>query len=348
MVHNKYKEWIQLAILDELGDDDRRSLEVHLADCAECTVEFEEMKSLVKVIGESRAAGPSDHLFREARRDLADAISRERALAGQPAKSLFKRLTQGVAWSGSRSPVSPSDSSPGWTSWIGGLRIGFAGAAAIAVGFLAGYLAFGRITPNPETAGTQQPVGEILGPRDHELGPPGYTNVRFVDVDPRSGQVELEYNLVRPVRLKANMEDERVQRMLAQAVLNEKNPGAQIQAIKMIDTYVEKPEDEELKRALITVLKTDPTPGVRKHALYVLYKMAFDEDIKDACLHVLVNDNNAGLRIAAINILAQATLEGQVEGKDVFEAVGAQIVADENGYIRNQSDVFKEVNGDVE
>ena len=134
----------------------------------------------------------------------------------------------------------------------------------------------------------------------------------------------------------------------AQTVLNEDNPGAQIQAIKMIDTYVEKPEDEELKQALITALKTDPTAGVRKHALYVLYKMAFDEDIKNACLHVLANDENAGLRIAAINILAQATLEGRVEGKDVFEAVGERIEADENGYIRNQSGVFKEVNGDVE
>ena len=42
-------------------------------------------------------------------------------------------------------------------------------------------------------------------------------------------------------------------------------------------------------------------------------------------------------------------LEGQIDGKDVYDAVGAQLKEDENDYIRIQSDVFtQEVNGNGE
>ncbi len=346
MTHKKYKEWIQLWVLDELGDEERRSLEAHLEECPECQTEFQEMTAFMTLVGDNRAAEPTDRMLREARRNLREAIAQEAGLGRQPEELLVKRPAQGMAWSGSRSPASPPGASRAWMGFFRGSRIAFAGAAAVAVGFLAGYVAFGRMAPLPESVDTRPP---ILAQTDHELGPPDYSNVRLVNVDPRNGKVELEYDMVRPIRLKADFGDERVQRMLVRAVVNENSPGAQIRAIEMIDAYADRPQDEKIKRALITALTSDAVPGVRKHALYVLYKMPFDEDIKEACLSVLANDENAGLRIAAINMLAQATLEGQIDGKDVYDAVGAQLKEDENDYIRIQSDVFtQEVNGNGE
>jgi hypothetical protein len=132
--------------------------------------------------------------------------------------------------------------------------------------------------------------------------------------------------------------------MLAHTVLNEKNPGVKLRAIQTIDAYVEHPQDEEVKNALIQALKTDPSPGVRKHALYVLYRMPFDEAIKDACLYVLSNDENAGMRVAAINILSAATLDGHVAGKEVYDVLAER--ADEDDYIRIRQGAFmQEVNG---
>jgi hypothetical protein len=349
MTHEEYKELIQLMVLGELGDEERGDLETHLGECRECQREFQEMKSLMTLVGDKRATEPTDRMLREARRNLRETIDREVELGRQPEELSVERPTQGMAWSGSRSPASPpgaTRSARGWLDFIGGFRPAFAGAAAIAVGFVIGYLVFGRMATVTEIVDTSAP---ILTETDHELGPPDYSNVRLVNIDPRNEKVELQYDMVRPVRLRADFGDERVQRMLAQAVLDEESPGAQIRAIKTIDAYVENPRDERIKQALITALTNDPIPGVRKHALYVLYKMPFDEDIKEACLAVLANDDNAGLRIAAINILAQATLEGQIDGKEVYDAVGAQLKGDENDYIRNQSDVFKqEVNGNGE
>jgi hypothetical protein len=178
------------------------------------------------------------------------------------------------------------------------------------------------------------------------LGAPSFRNVRVAGIDPRSNEVEIVYDMVRPARLRAVVEDERVQRILAQAVTNDDNPGARLQAIHMIGAYVAEPRGEEIKRALIQAVKTDPNPGVRKQALYVLYQMPFDDEIKDACLQVLAGDENEGLRIAAINMLAMAVLDGRLEGEDVFNTVGARFQEDENGYIRIQSGAFfQEVNG---
>ncbi|UCG51578.1 MAG: HEAT repeat domain-containing protein [Candidatus Latescibacterota bacterium] len=352
MKHDKFKEWIQLAILDEIEADQRRLLDQHLEECAECRTEFEELRHVMTVVGESRAAEPTEQMLREARRRLRETIAQEAVpvderLAKEPVASLWRRLTQGMARSGIRHTASPTFSTIGRVGWLRGYRVALAGVTAVAVGFLAGYLAFGRMAPQPEGVASQGIATESVAETGQELGPTSYANVRFVDVDPRSGQVKLEYDIVRPVRLRADIEDERVQRMLAYTVLNEENPGVKIQAIQTIDAYVESPEDEQVKTALIQALKTDPSPGVRKHALYVLYKMPFDQAVKDACLYVLANDENPGMRIAAINVLAAATLEGHLPGKEVYDALRAQ--GSEDDYIRIRSGAFmEEVNGNVE
>jgi hypothetical protein len=339
MKHEKYKEWIQLAIFGELGDEDRRVLEAHTDDCADCRAEFEELTGMMALVGTARAAEPTDHELLEARGRLSKSIRDQRI---EKSAAIQHAATVGR---------DRYDRRPHWARLIGWLqggpgRVAFAGAAAVAVGIFIGYLAFARlgVQPGPAADRTDQPISLAQDHSGQELGPTSYANVKFVDVDPRTGQVRLEYDVVRPVRLRADIGDERVQRMLAHTVLNEKNPGVKLQAIQTIDAYVEHPEDEEVKNALIQALKTDSSPGVRKHALYVLYKMPFDENIKDACLFVLSNDQNAGMRVAAINILAAATLDGHVVGKEVYDAMEEQ--AGEDDYMRIRQGAFmQEVNG---
>jgi hypothetical protein len=319
MTHDTYKEWIILSILGELGDEDRRSLETHLAECAGCRGEFENATSFMAVVGEARGTGPTDEMLRDARRSLRDAL----------AKAQAPRV-----WAGSRV----------WTGGLRPFRVAFVGAAAVAIGFLAGFLVFGRVEK-----GVLTPPPVNLSQPDQELGTPVYRNVRLATVDPRSSMIELEYEMIRPARLKAPIDDERILRVLAQAVVNDDNPGARLRAINTIGTYAGQPRDDEIKRALIRAVKTDPNAGVRKQALFVLYRMPFDGDIKEACLDVLANDDNEGLRIAAINMLAVAVLEGNLEGKEIADAVGARLQKDENDYIRIRSEAFlQEVNGNAQ
>jgi hypothetical protein len=349
MKHDDYIEWIQLAVLGELADRDRRVLEAHLEECAACRMEFDELTGVMALVGDARAAGPTDHELAEARVKLSEAIQQGLAKGDAAAQesTVWERAVSGAGRAGDLG----STSRAGFAGLIGWLQGGFgrvalAGAAAVAVGIFIGYLAFARagVQPGSMTDRTDQPISLAQDDSGQVLGPPSYANIKLVDVDPRSGQVRFEYDMVRPVHLKGDIEDERVQRMLAHTVLNEKNPGVKLRAIQTIDAYVEHPEDEEVKTALIQALKTDPSPGVRKHALYVLYKMPFDESIKEACLFVLSNDQNAGMRVAAINILAAATLDGHVTGKEVYDVMDEQVGEDDYMRIR-QGAFMQEVNG---
>ena len=344
MTHDRYIEWIHLAVLGELAGEDRRRLDEHLGVCTSCRESYEQLEHIMALVREARPPRPTDAMVAAARENLERTLAREildgAAEAGtaeardvgigveRPGPSPWRRLL-GVVTAGSDRPAVGSGA-------VG--RLALAGTAAVAVGFLAGYLAFGRHDIRPVAPGAV--VTETMAPTAQELGPPSYANVRFVDVDPRNEKVRLEYDMVRPVRLEGNIEDERVQRILAHTVLNEKNPGVKLRAIQTIDTYVDHPEDEEVKKALIQALKTDPSPGVRKHALYVLYKMPFDQAIKEACLFVLANDDNPGMRIAAINILAVATLEGHVAGKEVYDVLAEE--AGEDDYLRIRQGAFSQ------
>lgn len=341
MTHDKYKERILLSILGELPDADERALQAHLAACADCRAEFEEARSVVSLAREAAAVRPSDETLREARRSLHEALAKSGA---RPVEA------KSGAGAGSRAGA-------GWLSLLfSERRVALSGAAALVVGFVAGYLVFDRgLGPTErgaagptERSATLSQTAESAGTK---RGPAGatYRNVRLSDVDPRTNEIELEYDVVRPARLKAAMDDDRVRSVLAQAVTSDENAGARLQAINTIGTYAPGPQGEEIKMALIRAVKSDPNAGVRKQALYVLYRMPFDEDIKRACLDVLANDENEGLRIAAINMLAVAMLEGHLEGKEIVDAVGPRLQKDPNDYIRLQSEAFaQEVSSNVE
>jgi len=354
MKHETYKEWIVLAALGELGEEDRRSLDVHVSDCAECRSEREAVQSFLSLAGRAGVTGPSDELLREARRALRESLVGETTLAGRAAAFREKRPAQDGAWSTPGHSRFPSGALRGWAAWLTPGRAVLAGAGAAAVGLLAGYLLFGRVGPGDggrEPAGPAGQVAELGEPAQPaaEIGAPSYRNIRVAGVDPRTNQVDIEYEVIRPARLRAGIEDGRVQRVLAQAVMNDANPGTRLQAINTIGAYVARPVDEQVKQALIRAVKADPNAGVRKQALFVLYQMPFDEDIKQACLRVLAGDENEGLRIAAINMLSVAVLDGRIQGKEIMDAVGARIQSDDNDYIRIQSGAFlQEVNGNGE
>lgn len=246
-------------------------------------------------------------------------------------------------WARLRQPVNNGKSRAqggGWVSWFTGARVAFSGAAAVALGLLIGYAVFGGGTSG--TVPATQVAEPAAGPwnADHTLGPPTITNVRFVDVDPTQGEIELAYDLVRPAHLRADVEDARMKRMLTYAMVNEKNPGVRLKAIRTIDAYSKDTPDEDVKLALIDAAKSDPNDGVRKQALLALEALPFDEEVKQTYLFVLANDSNPGMRVTAINLLANARMEGHYMGPDVVETLKNQMNSEESNYIRARTGAF--------
>jgi anti-sigma factor RsiW len=311
MEHDRFKEWLHLSVYDELGEDAKRQLDAHVQSCAECRREREELVRMLETITASSAGETPEETLTAARQNLSAVLSKE------PVHSVTREPARGE-------PIMSRLFGGGWRL---GYRFALAGAAMLAVGYFIGYLAFGRIQPD-------SPVPKV----DLLASDPFTTvsNVHFVDADATDGEVELLYDEVRPARLRAPADDQRMRELLAHAILNGSNPGVRLEAINVYerDENIALPGD--VKDAFLEALVSDPNAGVRRQALLVLQRLPFDDEIKGAMLFVLSHDENPGLRIAAMNYLSGVAVDGELPENEFRDILDTRRAAERNSSDRNR------------
>jgi hypothetical protein len=311
MKHRRYREWLQLLLYDELSPEEKVRLENHQDECEDCRAELASLRR-VHALADGGKFRVSDQLLREARSQLRGALSgplRHRAGSGFARSwnvvSLLEWLTR------FRAPVAAS-------------------AVALLSGLGLGYLFFAQTVP-----------------QFYELDPflqagVGVSNFHFVDPDPSDGEVEIAYDAVRPLRLKGSIEDERLQRLLAQTLLSSRNAAVRLQAVNAIDWPRPQQVDPQVRAVLIRTLKHDGNTGVRRRALALLQEFPFDESIKEGLLYVLINDENPGMRVAAINALEMSSAPATSISRELQERLEERIREEENDFIRLRSEAFLE------
>lgn len=330
MNHEQFKEWLHLSLAGELANEEKRRLDAHLGECGECRTMADELRGMLARLRESRMEGSSDELLREARLNLREAIRGEtladvaRTRRGRDAAGAHRERAM---WGGSRVALGR------WTEWLSGFRPALVGASALAAGVFMGYLAFGR-------GGVTEPVGTAAPEVAGEMGRADIANVRFVNWGAKDGNVEIEYDLVRPVRLRATAGDERVQRVLARALESDENAGVRIKAVGALNLGAAHTPRPEVKLAIMEAAKTDPNAGVRKEALRVLFGYPFDSDIESTCLYILEHDDNPGMRVGSLNLLSGARMSGHAVGPEVYQYLSDTPESD--SWVKAQSAVFFE------
>ncbi|MCU7496670.1 MAG: hypothetical protein HF314_15030 [Ignavibacteria bacterium] len=312
MEHEKFKEWVQLSVFDELGEAENLQLSEHLKTCRECSAELSELYKLRSVVAKAKPAEPDEKTLLEARQDLRAAIRMERNR-----KSFGEEIIDRVR---------------GFLFL--NYKAALGSAFALVLGLALGYLIFRPHVPGGGGAAIQDikpAVSQKQAQNDVQID-----NLRFEDSDASDGQVEFSFDAVKPVHMKGNINDEAIQKVLARALVNESNDGARLRTINTIAVHSGKDStaDPHIKSALISALKYDTNPGVRREALLVLSRLRMDKDIKDAFLYTLANDKNAGLRIAAINSL-QTEDPGKLRSdKELLKILKQKSQDDQNDYIR--------------
>ena len=308
MDHELYTEWLQLSVYGELDADKQSMLDAHIQSCSDCRRERDELASMLRSIDESGAGEPTDEQLNVARQRLS--------------KTLWGLESEGAA-AQARPPRRVS-----WLErWLGfgrggsvfGYRVAMAGAATLAIGFFAGYITFGKATP-VTTATSQRP--DLVTAQELPQGEEMFTdvsNVYFLDANSADGQVELQYDEVRPMRIKAGVDDERVRKLLAHAILSGDNPGLRLQAINLLGLDNAVTPTDEIKQALIGALVSDSNAGVRRQAFLALQKFPFDDDIREALMFVLDHDDNPGIRMAAMDYMTARILEGEDSESAYFD-----------------------------
>ena len=309
MDHQVYKEWLQLLIYGELTDEQKAELDAHVRTCTECKSELKQLERFHSLLSHHRSVEPTDELLAEARQELRAALRIERSR-----QTFWDWITEFI----------PRFVFPKYA-------VAFGAVAVLAIG-----IALGRYVLSPLTQ-PQQPVPTQTAKSAALLdGETRISNVRFIDADASDGEVEFTFDAIAPVRIKGSINDDRVQKVLVHALLNDQNPGVRLRSVNAFASQAHnlKLPDPQVKKSLIAALKSDANPGVRKEALRVLLTFPFDEEIKSAFLHVLLHDKNAGLRIAAINSLDSVRIVGQHSDNEFLDVLKEKMQSDENNYVR--------------
>jgi hypothetical protein len=313
MDHRTYSEWLTLLAYDELDDDARRLLEGHLKTCAECRGQLAQVRSLRRVMSRRRVVPVTNKLLNDARRERRVSFHerRERPTVLSIAAGFLEEL------------FAPR------------LRLAISSAALVLVGFVSGWIAF----HSPENDRSIDPSGIITTASPEAVSGDGdlhIQNLRFVDRDARTGDIEIQFDAVTPYHVRGNINEERIQRVLARALVSDGNPGMRLRAVNMIADQSENRSaiDQNVKQALISALKYDRNFSVRTEALAVLQNYLPDPDAVQAILYVLANEKNTGMKVAAINALGSKKFAGHPMSAGVRKALQQTADSEENNYIR--------------
>ncbi len=315
MNHEQYKEWIRLYQIDELGSDERIALENHLKTCAECTRELEEVKKLHSIVTGVQSVEVTDQLLAEARQQFRAALRAE--------------LTKQTWWDRLHDLIG-GEYAPRYAIALGSV-------VALALGIFIGALVFGPSSQLGRSLSLSADQTQQMLRGDTRI-----TNVRFVNPEAKGGEVEFTFDAIMPVRIKGNLQDERVSRILAQALLDEQNPGVRLRTVNALASHTNPQSlaDQQVKRSLITALTTDDNVGVRREALAALSKYTMDDEIKKAVLFVLDKEKNPVLRIEAIKMFERMRVQGVPVDSDLLRVLQEKTEKDDNNYIRLRAKAF--------
>ena len=317
MKHKDYKELLHLSFYDELSDEDRQVLDDHLPGCSECRRELEELQRLGSLLSRGERIDVTDELLNEARRELRVALRLQRSRRPFWAGILEQ-------WSALTSPSA---------------RVAFGSIALIVVGLATGYLLF-----KPSESAGISGITQAVGRTDLRSTEPRVTNFRFAQQPLSGNEVEFTFDMVTPVHMKGDINDNAVQRVMAQALMNDDNPGVRLRTVNAIANQAEGAAipDEEIKSALLQAVKSDRNVGVRKEALKAMQRFPLDNEIKTALIFVLKNEENPSIRMEVISYLQSPELSRKLVDQELLDVLKDKMQSDNNNYVRSRAKNFYE------
>jgi hypothetical protein len=310
MKQDKFLELLELYVLGELDERDKEFVKNKIAESDEYKNEYEALKKFYAVVSESKPEPIDENSLQNFRKELFNTIENqsEKDSTENKSKSLFDLI------------------------FFGNFKAAYAMATTLLVGFLLGYVIFSSSTPRVFT-GTNPNEIDLDAIDRNEIN---ISNIRFNDPFTGEGEIEISFDAIKPISYKGDLNDPRIQKLLAAALANSDNPGVRIKTVSTLSNQTDRAAfvDPKIKAALINAVKTDPNAGVRREALNALKKLPYDDELRDTYLFVLANDVNPGLKVAAINALAELKLQGRSIDNELKNVIDNELGNGDQNYIR--------------
>jgi anti-sigma factor RsiW len=307
-------ERIVLAAYGELPDEQTHELDQHLAGCAECREEREQLLALKTLAAAHPVAEPPANLVARSRLRL------EEALDALPPKRWYEQLGQGILNNFAGLQAAP----------VAACLLLVAGMGA---GSLGGYqFAQGRAAhaaQKAQAAIVQQQTTVAPTPAD-------VASVSSIVQQPNSDVVEVRYNQLVPQRIRGSLDDPAIRQLLMLASQNSASAGVRDDSVGLLAAECRAGHSCQaagIRDALMVALRYDKNEGVREKALKGLEPyVGEDMRVRDAVLEALLNDSDPRIRTSAVNILEP--VEADTSVRQVLSTVAN---SDQNPYIRTVS-----------
>lgn len=317
MNKEKFKELAYLFLMNELEGSDKIKFENAILESDELKTEFEEIKSFFAIMAAGKPAIAEESLLFESRYALMRKIRNEQDQV--TLASSFRTLIDNFLYKN--------------------YKFVFSVVFTIATGIFIGYLMFSKQPQQQLYTASEQPAGSV----QVEKG------LMLPEISPSNNddRNEEKFDAIKPVIDKRRSYNPVTGKLLAASLISDPNPAFRLQTINKISEgrYVKSMgSDDKIKQALISALKGDSNPSVRREAFDVLSKYQKDELIQDAFLYVLSNDQNSGLRVRAIKALSEQKFKGQKLDDKTKTILSNKAETDKNGYVRiHAASILKEV-----
>jgi len=282
-------ERIVMAAYGELPDDAAHELEGHLAGCAGCGEELEQLRALKLLADASPMVEPSPNLVARSRMRL------EEALDSLPPTRWFERVLQKI-----RNNAASLQAAPIAASLL--LLVG-AGAGSLA-GYYVSQNHAARITPptiNDRGASPSQQDATLEFPAAQ------VANISSIVRQPEGEEVEVHYDRLVPEEVRGSLDDPKIRQLLMLAADDTEAAGVRDDSVGLLAAECRAGHSCQptgIREALMTSLRYDRNAGVRLKALEGLQPyVSQDLRVRDAVLEALLNDSDPHIRTQAISIL---------------------------------------------
>jgi len=271
-------------VCEEVSEEERESIETHLAGCQACSEQLAEEKAFHStLLSAPQSADEQDGsgiLLSQCRSELEEALD---DLSAPPPQEHWWAFGWVRRWMALR-PV-----------WSGALLV------------LGGVLAGGQLVPWLEQNSGN--TGQALNVRARQpLTPDQLSNmvVSGLTVSPSPGSdsptVQLQLSAEQPMVLTGRADDLNVRQVLTYMVENSErfDAGVRLDCLDVLKAAV---RDQQVRLALLNAARKDQNPAVRMKALEALRDATGEDDVRQVLLDALEHDSNPGVRVEAVNLL---------------------------------------------
>ena len=307
MKHEKYKNFLTLKYFDELKVSESKALSGHLKKCSACKNEEKKIIKTFNLAKENNLVAPTELLI-SAKREL-------------NAKLFNNAKKENIGFIFSMQNY-----------FITNYKYLVAASVIFVIGIFFGSYYFSNEFTTPQIFASNK-IENL------EYGKSFIKTVKHIEFNKKSGELELIYETATPTKMKSNLNDTKMQKLVEHSILREDNSGIRLRLLDIIYNHISSGNkiSNSLSRSLAKVAMFDENAGARRMALENLIHLPYDNEIRNAVMHILTYDNNSGLKNNAINFFTTKNSQGESIDIETKIFLKDLIMKNDNGYVKMQA-----------